>query len=472
MNSLARFSILISAVHGRLAEPTALILQRAGACIQICSPQLDLWATLADQSFDAIVVVVGPDDEAPLAPYAPIHDDPRARDIPCLLLIDPTISLSAASMGTLHCVTLLASDCDELHLLQAVTGLVESRRRMLEYETAVRELAEGLRNETQRADALAKKLGNVAHDVRGMLAVAYGFSCNLRDGVVDPGSEAERTHVNRILQAIEGSTHLLESLAQSAPRATPSAARRLSSLGTQRVQRSLVQVGRLAREVVLLLEQKAAQQKVQLIGDIDENVSVWGDALKIKQVLVNLVDNAIKYGSRGGEVSVRVQWSHAAFGSGKRSRRSALITVSDRGPGIAPEFHERVFERGFRGSQKDPGTGQGIGLHLVREIVVQHGGSVECCNGDETGAVFHVSLPADLRERERPGLLILRDTPACNALARVVETTRAMQWQSISAENDVELGRLTRECAAIVLMPTSDEPTTEEFLAQLGRTPS
>lgn len=472
MTSVAHFNIVVSSLHQRLAQAPAAVLARAGATTVLCSPQLDLWATLADRTFDAVVIVVGVDEPAPMAPYAPLHEDPRAKGIPCLVLLDPSACLNVATIGSLHSVSLLASDCDEAVLLRTIAELVQMRRRTLETEIEVRALTEHLRSETQRADALSKKLGNISHDLRGLLAVAYGFACNLRDRAVEPGSDAESTHIRRILEAIEGSTHLLESLSGSAIRTAVREPRYFSSMRPERVQRSLVQLGRLGREVVALLEQKAASRQMRLIDEIDESVSVWADGLKLKQVVVNLVDNAIKYGSPGGQVKVRVQWSRPSGGTGKQSRRIAQLSVCDDGPGIAPDLRERVFERGFRGEQTDASTGQGFGLDLVREIVVQHGGSVRCADAEEKGAAFHVSLPADLRERDRPGLLVLRDTNAASALLHLLEAARVGEWRAVVTRDDAELGHMARECDAVVLMPTNTDSNTADLLAKLGPSPT
>jgi len=472
MTSVAHFNIVVSALHRRLAEAPAAVLARAGAITELCSPQLDLWATLADRTFDALVIVVGADETAPMAPYAPLHEDPRAKGIPCLVLLDPSACLNVATIENLHSVSLLSRDCNQAALLQTIADLVQARRRTLETEIEIRALTEHLRSETQRADALTKRFGNISHDLRGLLAVAYGFSCNLRDRVVAPGSDAENTHIRRILEAIEGSTHLLESLSGSAARTALREPRRHSSIRPERVQRSLVQLGRLGREVVALLEQKAASRQMRLIDEIDDSVSVWADGLKLKQVVVNLVDNAIKYGSPGGQVKLRVQWTRPSAGSGKQSRRIAQLSVCDDGPGIAPDLRERVFERGFRGEQTDPSTGLGIGLDLVREIVVQHGGSVQCTDAEEKGAAFHVSLPADLRERDRPGLLVLRDTDAARVLLQLLETERFGEWRAANARGDAELGHLARECDAIVMMPANTDSNIADLLAKLGPSPT
>jgi len=468
MTSLSNLTVIVSATHRRLGISPAEVLQRAGAETRICSPQLDLWATLADRTVDAIVIAVGEDDSVPMAVYAPLYEDPRSKAIPCLLLLPQSVSLNVASVAGFNAVSMLPADCDESTLLRSVADLTAVRRRVTEYETEVRELTECLRNETLRGDGLEKKLGNISHDLRNMLGVAYGFSCNLRDGVVEPGSAAERTHLLRILEAIDGATHLLDSLIGSPSRTDLRAVRRFSSMRPGRVQRTLVQVGRLAREVLSLLQQKANTRDVRLCEDIDESVGVWADALKLKQVVVNLVDNAIKYGSRGGEVIVRVQWSQPTAAVGKGSRRLALISVCDHGPGVPEDLRERVFERGFRGAQEEPSMGQGIGLDLVREIVVQHGGSIKCDAAEGSGAAFHVSIPPDLRERDRQGLLVLRDGETSRLLVNLLGNSDNPHWQAAAPKDDSELAHLVRSCAAAILIPANCETSTSDLLARLG----
>jgi signal transduction histidine kinase len=467
MTPLSNLTIIVSATRRKLAALPAEVLRRAGADTRICSPQLDLWATLADRTVDAIVIAVGEDDSAPMAAYAPLVEDPRSKTIPCLLLLPPSASLNVNSVTGFNGVSLLPADCEESTLLRTVADVTAIRRRTTEYETEVRELTECLRNETLRADGLAKKLGNISHDLRNMLGVAYGFSCNLRDGVVERGSDAERTHLVRILEAIDGATHLLYSLSGPPSRADSRAPRRFSSMRPGRVQRTLVQLGRLVREVLSLLEQKAKSRDVRLCEEVDESVSVWADALKLKQVVVNLVDNAIKYGSQGGEVMVRVQWAQPNATAGKGSRRLAQISVCDRGPGIPEDLRERVFERGFRGAQDEPSMGQGIGLDLVREIVVQHGGSIKCDEADGSGAAFHVSIPPDLRERDRQGLLVLRDGDSSRLLVNLLGSADNPKWQAAAPKDDSELAHLVRSCAAAVIIPTNSETSTSDLLARL-----
>ena len=105
----------------------------------------------------------------------------------------------------------------------------------------------------------------------------------------------------------------------------------------------------------------------------------------MSQIITNLVENAIRYNRDGGSVYVSVN---------KRDT-NAVIAVRDTGRGIAPEYIERVFEPFFRvdKSRSRQMGGVGLGLALVHEIAVLHGGSVRTEPGNKSGIVFIVTLP-------------------------------------------------------------------------------
>jgi signal transduction histidine kinase len=127
--------------------------------------------------------------------------------------------------------------------------------------------------------------------------------------------------------------------------------------------------------------------------------------LKLKQVVTNLLVNAIKYTPDGGQVTLRVYWSAAGATDSILARRSAVVEVSDTGPGIAPEHRTQVFQRGFRVGAVPGVEGEGIGLSVVEEIVTQHGGSISIGGEVGRGSVFTVRLPQDRRQRGRSGPL-------------------------------------------------------------------
>ena len=115
-----------------------------------------------------------------------------------------------------------------------------------------------------------------------------------------------------------------------------------------------------------------------------------GDADRLRQILTNLLGNAIKF-TEQGEVRLHIDLADAGSGDTRRLR----FAVSDTGPGIAPELQERIFDSFTQGdatsTRRHPGSG--LGLAIVREIVVRHGGTVGAANRPAGGAVLTVELP-------------------------------------------------------------------------------
>jgi NtrC-family two-component system sensor histidine kinase KinB len=129
------------------------------------------------------------------------------------------------------------------------------------------------------------------------------------------------------------------------------------------------------------------------------NASVRGDAARLGLVFANLLTNALKYTPKGGEVVVRLASMQNAATGGKPRLQ---ITVTDTGPGIAPELRERVFEKFFRVEDKRGDgpkgvRGTGMGLYLSREIIEAHGGTIVCTAGNNgRGTRIAIELDADV----------------------------------------------------------------------------
>ena len=121
----------------------------------------------------------------------------------------------------------------------------------------------------------------------------------------------------------------------------------------------------------------------------DHPVMVEGDALRLEQVLQNLIQNAIKYSPDGGLVSLRLE----------RRDDQAVIVVADQGVGIPETALAQLFQRFFRAANSAQANtaGMGIGLYVVHEIVTRHGGTVEVASEEGHGSTFTVRLPLSLR---------------------------------------------------------------------------
>lgn len=148
----------------------------------------------------------------------------------------------------------------------------------------------------------------------------------------------------------------------------------------------LVEIDSLVLEVLNQMRVLSKDRLRLTLGEIDQ-VLVCGDKDRLKQVLVNLIGNAIQYTPAGGEVIV---------GVGKVDNR-ARITVSDNGPGIPPEDLPHIFERFYRGEKSrtrtKEGKGFGLGLSIAYWIVRNHGGQIEVSSREPGGTTFCVWLP-------------------------------------------------------------------------------
>jgi len=145
----------------------------------------------------------------------------------------------------------------------------------------------------------------------------------------------------------------------------------------------------LAAECVQSMRTLAAAKSVTLSPESDGELAAVADESLLARLIVNLVDNAIKYTPAGGSVTVTTAQTPAG----------PQLTVRDNGPGIAQEFHSRIFERFFRADQSrtrsgNAGGGAGLGLSIAKWIAEAHGGSLVLTRSDGSGTVFTLHLPA------------------------------------------------------------------------------
>jgi signal transduction histidine kinase len=117
----------------------------------------------------------------------------------------------------------------------------------------------------------------------------------------------------------------------------------------------------------------------------DSLPSIRGDGDRLRQVLSNILENAVKYSPSGSEVEVD---AYAVDGR-------VLVDISDRGPGIRPQDRDLIFEKFGRVGAAEGKPGTGLGLFIARSIAEAHGGTVEVADGPHEGATFRLTLPLD-----------------------------------------------------------------------------
>ena len=156
--------------------------------------------------------------------------------------------------------------------------------------------------------------------------------------------------------------------------------------GTMKLTRTEVDVATLVAEVTDLYDDTAQEAAVTVSSNVAADVVVPADRDRLRQALANLVDNAIKYTPRGGQVNV----------TAARDDGAVVIRVRDTGAGIPAHDLPRVFDRLYRGDQSRATRGLGLGLSLVRAYIEAHGGTVEVESAPERGSTFTIRLPAPI----------------------------------------------------------------------------
>jgi signal transduction histidine kinase len=158
----------------------------------------------------------------------------------------------------------------------------------------------------------------------------------------------------------------------------------LSRDPSRAIQRYTVDLSSVSAEALTSI--RSRNQDHQFVEEINGGLRVLGDAERLSQLVSNLLDNAVRYGSKGGKIQVRLM----------RFNRTVRLEVEDEGPGLRQEELQRIFERFYRGeaARRDNPDGTGLGLAIVKYLAEAHGGSVAVRSEPGLGSTFTVDLPA------------------------------------------------------------------------------
>jgi signal transduction histidine kinase len=213
-------------------------------------------------------------------------------------------------------------------------------------------------------------LADVSHELRTPLSVIQG---NV-EGILDGLYPADRAHLEPILEE----TQLLERLVEDLRTLS------LSETGVLRLHREPTDLGALLSESVAAFRAKADAASVTLALSLDDGLpNLEVDQSRLRQVIGNLLDNAVRLTPAGGSVRVR------ASASGPDA---VEIDVQDTGPGIAPEVLPRIFDRFYRSGERG---GSGLGLPIARSLVEAHGGTIAAASEAGQGTRISIRLPAE-----------------------------------------------------------------------------
>jgi signal transduction histidine kinase len=214
---------------------------------------------------------------------------------------------------------------------------------------------------------------HASHELKTPLTVIHGeLERALQDETLSAAQrerlESELDEAQRLVKIVDGLTLLTK-----------------ADAGQITLAREPLRLDELVREACEDAQSLARPQEIQVSLSTCEELKVTGDRHRLRQLLLNLTDNAIKYNERTGSVTIGL----------KRAGESAEITIANTGPGIPPEIQSRIFEPFFRGdpSHSNAVQGCGLGLSIARWIATAHGGTIQEASEPNSLTTMTIRLP-------------------------------------------------------------------------------
>lgn len=288
-------------------------------------------------------------------------------------------------------------DEEDEWLLSAAADPVAVALENARLEEEVRREREGRTRAVQGAgeadDASDRALATLSHDLRSPLNAIDSYAELIEMEILGSVSDRQREALGRIRMSGRHLLAVLENVLEMT---------RLSA-GVVRIHAGSVSAGTVIEEAVLMVHPIASLRNQSVGVDGVAEMTLQADPDRLRQVLVNLLGNAIKYTSPGGSIRV---------GTSVREADGAhwgAITVADTGPGIPPEKLAAIFQPYYRlpGAEDDAPEGVGLGLAISRELIRKMGGDIEVESELGHGAVFTVRLPmvaqTEVPAEVRPG---------------------------------------------------------------------
>lgn len=222
-------------------------------------------------------------------------------------------------------------------------------------------------------------LAHVSHELRTPLTVAEQWVTLLRDGMIGPVTDEQRTALETVLRNCRHLEKLIEDLLEA----------QRSETGKLRIEPLRARLHGLVEDAIASARAARRKDDIRFVADLPPTLpDLLADPGRIRQVLINLLNNAAKFTPAGGSVTVTAAPDHDGPGE-------LHVSVTDTGCGIPAAEQERIFEHLY---QREMGPeigrrGLGLGLYICRQIVTQHGGRIWVDSVVGRGSTFHFTVP-------------------------------------------------------------------------------
>ena len=230
--------------------------------------------------------------------------------------------------------------------------------------------------DVERANRLKSEfLASMSHELRTPLHTIIGFSELLTEELEGPLNDKQKRFLGHILQ---DSRHLLELINEILDLSKIEA-------GRLELQKEQMDFASCLQEVVSGIEQQALAKNIEVTVRNEYRGSLYADRTRIKEILYNLLSNALKFTPDGGRV-----WVETVV-----QGRELQVLVGDTGIGVHPEEHETIFEKFYQVGSTTKGTreGTGLGLPITKKLIELHGGEIRLESSPGEGSRFSFSLP-------------------------------------------------------------------------------
>jgi two-component system, sensor histidine kinase and response regulator len=279
----------------------------------------------------------------------------------------------------INCAALRARVNNQINLTRAQNELLQFSAQKHLHDMAVEVERSAARDRARSLELQMKDdfVSHISHELRSPLAAIQAFVSLVSDRLAGETSQQQDEYLSIVLDNVGQMKSMIDDLLDS------------TQIGNLNVALQIVCVSEVVADAMRSLERAATAKFIDISFKIRKNTgSAYADPVRLQQILVTLLENAVKFTPNHGVVDVDVRQYEG-------DPNLLLVEVSDSGCGISPELVERIFERLYQVNSSDTGgrMGLGLGLHIAKELVNKQGGQIWVESQPGQGSQFRFTLP-------------------------------------------------------------------------------